>query len=89
RARAGHEADTAHHHLADIHGFRPVACIRAGRVAISSAASQPSACSREAPHIAGSGCSATHMAGRSGRPNSAQRTPVGLPCGMPGIGMMD
>jgi hypothetical protein len=47
------------------------------------------------PHISASGLSVTQTAGRSGLPNNrhllssvscAQRTPAGLPCGMPGIG---
>ena len=47
--------------------------------------------------MASDGTSDTHTAGRSGRPNSRQRsasssctqgTPAGLPCGMPGIGLL-
>jgi len=47
------------------------------------------------PHISAVGRSETHTAGRSGRPNSmqrlsalncTQRTPAGLPSGIPGIG---
>ena len=47
------------------------------------------------PHIAGSARRLPHTAGRSGRPKIAQRlssvsctqrTPAGLPCGIPGIG---
>src|SRR3569623_1113983 len=48
-----------------------------------------------APHISNEGCKLPHTAGRSGLPkmrqrlystNKIQRTPAGLPCGMPGIG---
>src|SRR3569832_2516539 len=50
---------------------------------------------RLAPHISADGCRLPHTAGRSGWPkmrqqlyskNRKQRTPAGLPCGMPGIG---
>ena len=66
-----------------------------GAVARSSRAIQPIACSRELPHISAEGCSPAQKAGRSGRPkmaqplssiNCTQRTPAGLPLGMPGIG---
>ena len=66
-----------------------------GCVAISSAASIASASARELPHISGPGFNEAQNAGRSGRLNSrqrlassscTQRTPAGLPCGMPGIG---
>jgi hypothetical protein len=47
------------------------------------------------PHIATDGCSEPHTAGRRASPNKAQRwsavsctqrTPAGLPAGMPGMG---
>jgi hypothetical protein len=47
--------------------------------------------------MAGSGRKRAHTSGRSGRPNNmhklpalncAQRTPAGLPCGMPGMGLL-
>ena len=47
--------------------------------------------------MSGAGFSAAHTAGRSGRPNIAQRrsavsctqgTPAGLPAGMPGIALL-
>lgn len=66
-------------------------------VSRSSAASQTSACSRVAPHISGAGLRPPQNAGRSGRPKIAQsfasvrfaqRTPAGLPCGMPGRGLL-
>ena len=53
------------------------------------------ASSREWPHMSGSGWKAPQMRGRSGRPNIlqrksssrlTQRTPAGLPLGIPGIG---
>ena len=49
------------------------------------------------PHIDGDGASDAHTAGRAGWPNRAQRrssvsctqrTPAGLPAGMPGIGLL-
>jgi hypothetical protein len=49
----------------------------------------------EQPHISSDGCNAQHTAGRSGFPkslqrlsgvNCTQRTPVGFPLGMPGMG---
>lgn len=52
------------------------------------------ASSRELPHISACGCKPPHTAGRSGRPkmrhrllssSCTQRTPAGLPFGMPGI----
>lgn len=54
------------------------------------------ACVAELPHMSGSGCKLPHTAGRSGWPkirqplassNCAQRTPAGLPFGMPGMGL--
>jgi hypothetical protein len=57
--------------------------------------SDTSASVREAPHIDSVGRKLAQNAGRSGRPNNAQRrsgnnctqgTPAGLPCGMPGMG---
>jgi hypothetical protein len=48
------------------------------------------------PHISGDGASEVQTAGRRGSPNNAQvssvvnctqRTPAGLPSGMPGIGV--
>jgi hypothetical protein len=73
----------------------PVA--RGGNVANSSAVSPASAPSRFAPHISLVGRRLTQNAGRSGWPKSAQRKsgsncthgiPAGLPCGMPGIGVV-
>ena len=52
------------------------------------------ACSRLSPHISGLAASEAHTEGRSGKPNKrqrrtasscTQRTPAGLPPGMPGI----
>ena len=66
-----------------------------GAVVRSSNVSQISASWSLRPHISGEGSKLEHTAGRSGRPNSAQRlskvswtqrTPAGLPPGMPGIG---
>jgi hypothetical protein len=57
--------------------------------------SQAKASARLAPHMAGCGISEAQTPGRSGRPNSrqrsassscTQRTPAGLPAGMPGMG---
>lgn len=51
---------------------------------------------RDAPHIGNCGCKPEQHAGRSGRPkirhcscssSCTQRTPAGLPPGMPGIGL--
>jgi hypothetical protein len=65
-------------------------------VAASSVASQRIACSRLVPHISIDGCNPEQHAGRSGRPkieqrfsasSCTQRTPAGLPLGMPGIGL--
>jgi hypothetical protein len=67
-----------------------------GDVCCSTTPSQRSACSRLSPHMSGSGCSEPHTAGRSGWPKMAQRlsavswmqrTPAGLPSGMPGMGV--
>ena len=53
------------------------------------------ACSRLSPHISRDGCKPAHTAGRPGWPKIlhafsssswAQRTPAGLPFGIPGIG---
>lgn len=53
------------------------------------------ACSRLLPHMSTLGCSEVQTAGRSARPkrrqrssrsSCTQRTPAGLPAGMPGIG---
>ncbi|TCG01187.1 hypothetical protein BZM26_08490 [Paraburkholderia strydomiana] len=58
--------------------------------------SHASALPRSGPHISSCGCSPEQHAGRSGRPKIAhrksspsctQRTPAGLPFGMPGIGL--
>lgn len=68
----------------------------AGAVRASVVPSQRMACSRESPHISSEGGSEPQTAGRSGWPKMAQRrsavswmqrTPAGLPCGMPGIGL--
>jgi hypothetical protein len=70
--------------------------IHPGDVAASSLASHCIACSRLAPHISTDGRSPEQQAGRSGRPkieqrfassSCTQRTPAGLPLGMPGIGL--
>jgi len=70
----------------------------AGRVASSSAASQRSASSRVSRHISSLGWSPPQQAGRSGRPNNAQRvsevrwmqrTPAGLPPAIPNIVVID
>jgi hypothetical protein len=64
-------------------------------VSASSRASQRKACARWLPHISGDGWSDAHTGGRTGSPNSAQRSsavsctqrmPAGLLDGMPGIG---
>lgn len=66
-----------------------------GFVACSSRVSHARACSREAPHISGEGCSPPQKAGRCGWPNTLQcdsssswthGIPAGFPCGMPGSG---
>ena len=66
-----------------------------GCVAVSSAVRNASASPRSFPHISIDGRNETQNAGRSGLPNSLQRswssnctqaTPAGLPCGIPGIG---
>ena len=66
-----------------------------GAVRASSSLKYTSASSADAPHISALGRSPTQTAGRSGRPNSlqrlssvnwTQRTPAGLPWGMPGMG---
>ncbi len=66
-----------------------------GRVAYSKRVSHASASSRDAPHISDDGCRPAQKAGRSGLPNTAQRssgrscaqrTPAGLPSGMSGKG---
>jgi hypothetical protein len=66
-----------------------------GAVARSNSPSQWMACSRPDPHMSDEGCRPAQKAGRSGRPkmaqplssnNCTQRTPAGLPLGMPGIG---
>jgi len=66
-----------------------------GAVARSREASHTIACSLVVLHISGDGCSPAQNAGRSGRPkilqrfassSCTQRTPAGLPSGMPGIG---
>jgi hypothetical protein len=53
------------------------------------------ACSRVSPHISAEGCKPPQNAGRSGlpkilqrlsSPSCTQRTPAGLPLGIPGIG---
>jgi hypothetical protein len=55
------------------------------------------ASSRDAPHISACGCSPEQHAGRDGEPKIAhcrsarsctQRTPAGLPLGIPGIGLV-
>jgi hypothetical protein len=69
----------------------------AGRVSASSCVSHANACACDAPHICGCGCKPEQQAGRSGRPkmrqracssSCTQRTPAGLPFGMPGIGLV-
>ena len=57
------------------------------------------ACAALAPHISGDGIRVLHTAGRPGCPkmrqraapsSCTQRTPAGLPCGIPGMGeLMD
>lgn len=70
--------------------------VQPGAVARSSRPIQRIASSRFVPHISADGCKPAHTAGRSGRPkirqrwssaSCAQRTPAGLPCGIPGIGL--
>ncbi len=67
-----------------------------GRVSDSIRPSQRIACSGLAPHIASVGCNERHTAGRRCCPKSlhrrswpswTQRTPAGLPPGIPGIGL--
>jgi len=66
-----------------------------GRVAVSRWLRNASAAERSFPHISIDGRNEAQNAGRSGLPNSlqrrsssncTQRTPAGLPCGMPGMG---
>lgn len=66
-----------------------------GRVALSSCDNHAIASSRDEPHISAEGCNPRQNAGRSGVPNTLQRssssrrthgTPAGLPFGMPGRG---
>jgi len=66
-------------------------------VAHSSSAIHAFACSRVVPHISSEACNPAQNAGRSGLPkiahrmsscNCTQRTPAGLPSGMPGIGLV-
>lgn len=73
----------------------PIARPGYGRVAASSRARIASASSRSAPHMARCGRRRTQTSGRSALPNTmhrlsslscTQRTPAGLPSGMPGIG---
>jgi hypothetical protein len=68
-----------------------------GLVSRSSRSSQAIASSRDPPHISAEGCKLAQKAGRSGRPKNAQRsssvsctqrTPAGLPSGMPGKGVL-
>jgi hypothetical protein len=54
-------------------------------VSVSSRASQTIALPASAPHISADAISCPHTAGLSGRPKIMQRTPAGLPCGMPGM----
>jgi hypothetical protein len=73
--------------------------IDTGAVARSSDVSQTIAALALGPHISADGMSCPQTAGRPGRPKMRQalassswiqRTPAGLPCGMPGIGeLMD
>jgi hypothetical protein len=66
----------------------------AGTVARSAAESQASAAAASSPHISGAARRDEQTTGRRGSPNSrqrlsavncAQRTPAGLPWGMPGM----
>ena len=68
-----------------------------GAVARSNASSQRIACSRLLPHMSAEGCKPAQKAGRSAWPkmrqrlssaNWMQRTPAGLPWGIPGIGLV-
>lgn len=77
-------------------GRTALAALVQGRVIASSSPSQRIAWARLSPHIAPSGCSDRHTAGRSGRPKIRQRksasnctqcSPAGLPPTMPGIGL--
>ena len=61
----------------------------------SSSAMMPTASARDWPQMSGSGWKAPQMRGRSGRPKIlqrklssrlTQRTPAGLPLGIPGMG---
>lgn len=70
---------------------------QAGAVNLSSSPSHAIACVRSAPHISIDGCKPPQNAGRSGLPkmrhrlssaSCTQRTPAGLPLGMPGIGLV-
>jgi hypothetical protein len=70
-----------------------------GAVANSNRVNQTNAASAFEPHISSEGINCPQTAGRSGRPkmrqalvssSCTQRTPAGLPCGMPGMGeLMD
>ena len=68
-----------------------------GAVALSRSPSHCIAYSRSVPHISTDGCNPPQKAGRSGfpkirhrlsAPSCTQRTPAGLPFGMPGIGLV-
>lgn len=68
-----------------------------GEVSHSNRASHVTACSRLSPHIVCSGASDWQTAGRSGEwkrrheplaSSCTQRTPAGLPCGMPGMALL-
>lgn len=68
-----------------------------GPVQRSSAVSQRRACCADPPHISALGCRLPHTRGRVGWPkirqrlspsSCTQRTPAGLPCGMPGMGLL-
>lgn len=76
----------------------PVRCTyrAAGCVSVSSCVSHASASPRLVPHISACGCKPEQQLGRSGWPKIAQRksspsctqrTPAGLPCGMPGMAL--
>ena len=67
-----------------------------GHVSASSCVNHARASACVVPHICGCGCKPEQQAGRSGRPNMrqrasssscTQRTPAGLPFGIPGIGL--
>jgi len=97
RAQAYHEPGGSRRVPSIDSGVFTIGKSRASAYAVSRSSSDKKniACEREAPHMSAAGCRLLHTAGRSGRPKILQpsrssswmqRTPAGLPLGMPGIG---